>query len=60
MARTGLKYVAKIWRKKLKSYFPRKIPELFLLFTYNSLDNTYYIRQPIEELEVWSAPCPFF
>ena len=29
MARTGLKYVAKIWRKKLKSYFPRKIPEFF-------------------------------
>ena len=31
-----------------------------LLFTYDSFNNTYYICQHIEQLEVWGAPCLFF
>ena len=58
MARTGLEYAAKNLEGKFKSYLPRENARTFLLFTYNSMDNTYYICQHIEEIEVWSAPCP--
>ena len=60
MARTGLEYAAKNLEGKFKSYLPRKNARTFLLFTYNSMDNTYYICQHIEEIEVWSTPCPIF
>ena len=52
MARTVLKYAARNLEKKFDSYLPRKNARTFSLFTYNSLDDTYYICQHIEEIEV--------